>query len=79
MANIEEEEGRYYIHISNIPRIDKSAFINCIVQLVTDQVIEGVSNLRDESDRQGIRIILEIKKGFYPQKILDQLMSLLPS
>ncbi len=74
-AEIEEtNNGRYQIRISEIPyQVNKSAMIERMAELVTDKVIEGISDIRDESDREGIRIIIELKKDSYPQKILNQL------
>ncbi len=74
-ADIEEMSGnRYHIRISEIPyQVNKSVMIEKMAQLVTDKVIQGISDIRDESDREGIRIIIELKKDAYPQKILNQL------
>ncbi len=74
-AEIEEvKEGRYHIRISEIPyQVNKSTMIEKMAQLVNDKVIVGISDIRDESDRDGIRIIIELKKDAYPQKILNQL------
>lgn len=44
-----------------------------MARLVNDKVIAGISDIRDESDREGIRIIIELKKDSYPQKVLNQL------
>ncbi len=77
-ADIEEHTGgRYRIRISEIPyQVNKSTMIEKMAQLVTDKVIQGISDIRDESDRDGIRIIIELKKDAYPQKILNQLFKL---
>ena len=73
-ADIEEVGNRYVIRISELPyQVNKSVLIERIAELVTDKVIAGISDIRDESDRQGIRIIIELKKDSYPQKILNQL------
>jgi len=74
-AEIEEGKGgRYQIRISEIPfQVNKSAMIEKMARLVTDKVIQGISDIRDESDREGIRIIIELKKEAYPQKVLNQL------
>ncbi|HRH93343.1 MAG TPA: DNA gyrase subunit A [Candidatus Peribacteria bacterium] len=74
-AEIEEGTGnRQIIRISELPyQVNKSVLIERIAQLVTDKVIVGISDLRDESDRDGIRIIIELKKDSYPQKILNQI------
>ncbi len=73
-AEIEEAGNRNIIRISEIPyQVNKTSLIERIAELVTDKVIAGISDLRDESDRDGIRIIIELKKDSYPQKILNQL------
>jgi len=74
-AEIEEmNNGRYHIRVSEIPyQVNKSTMIEKMAQLVTDKIIVGISDIRDESDRDGIRIIVELKKDAYPQKILNQL------
>ncbi|MBP9750408.1 MAG: DNA gyrase subunit A, partial [Candidatus Peribacteraceae bacterium] len=78
-AEIEEigSSGRYHIRISEIPyQVNKTTLIERMAELVTEKVIVGVSDLRDESDREGIRIIVELKKDAYPQKVLNQLFQL---
>lgn len=74
-AEIEElKNGRFHIRISEIPyQVNKSVMIEKIARLVTDKVIQGVSDVRDESDRDGIRVIIELKKDSYPQKVLNLL------
>jgi DNA gyrase subunit A len=74
-AEIEEvKDGRYQIRISEIPyQVNKSTMIEKMAALVNDKIIQGISDIRDESDREGIRIIIEMKKDAYPQKILNQL------
>lgn len=74
-AEIEEmNNNRFHIRISEIPyQVNKSTLIEKMANLVNDKVIVGISDIRDESDRDGIRIIVELKKDAYPQKILNQL------
>lgn len=73
-AEIEEMKGRYHIRISEIPyQVNKSTMIEKMAQLTTDKVIQGISDIRDESDREGIRVIIDLKKDAYPQKVLNQL------
>jgi DNA gyrase subunit A len=74
-AEIEEmNSGRFHIRISEIPyQVNKSTLIEKMADLVNEKVIVGISDIRDESDREGIRIIVELKKDAYPQKILNQL------
>lgn len=73
-ADIEEVGNRYIIRISELPyQVNKSVLITRVAELVTDKIIQGISDIRDESDRDGIRVIIELKKDSYPQKILNQL------
>jgi DNA gyrase subunit A len=73
VAEIEEVKGRQQIKITEIPyQVNKSALVERMATLVQDKVIQGVSDIRDESNREGIRIIVELKKDSYPQKILNQ-------
>jgi len=74
-AEIEEmKNGRYQIRISELPyQVNKSTLVERIAKLVTDKIIQGVSDIRDESDRDGIRVVVELKRDSYPQKILNQL------
>lgn len=74
-AEIEEVAGgRFQIRINEIPyQVNKSAMIEKMAQLVNDKIIQGISDIRDESDRDGIRIIIELKKDAYPQKVLNLL------
>ena len=62
------------IIITEIPyQVNKTNLIESIVRLVEDKKIEGVSDLRDESDRDGMRIVIELKKDAIPQVILNNL------
>ncbi len=77
-ADIEETTGgRYIIRISEIPyQVNKANMIERMAELVNEKIIVGISDIRDESDRDGIRIIIELKKDAYPQKILNQLFKM---
>jgi len=74
-TNIEEtKSGKIRIIISELPyQVNKSEMIQKIAQLVTDKKIIGISDLRDESDRHGIRVVVEIKKNGKPKAILNKL------
>lgn len=73
-ATIEHEKNRDQIVITEIPyQLNKSNLIESIVNLINNKKIEGVSDLRDESDKSGIRIVLELKRDAHPQIILNQL------
>jgi DNA gyrase subunit A len=67
------------IVITEIPfQVNKARLIEKIADLVRDKKVEGVSDIRDESDREGIRIVLEVKRGEVPEIILNQLYKLTP-
>lgn len=69
-----QKSGRESIIIGDIPyQVNKSNVLEQIAGLVTEKKIEGVSDLRDESDKDGIRIVIELKKDAEAQVILNQL------
>jgi DNA gyrase subunit A len=73
VAEIEEVKGRQQIKITEIPyQVNKSSLVERMAELVNEKIVQGVSDIRDESNREGIRIIVELKKDSYPQKILNQ-------
>ena len=74
-AHIEtKKSGKESIIISEIPfQVNKSNLIEKIADLVRDKKIEGISDLRDESDKDGMRIVIETKRGSVPEVILNQL------
>lgn len=74
-ARIEREaKGGDSIIISELPyQVNKARLIEKIAELVRERRIEGISDIRDESDRDGIRIVLELKRGEVPQVILNNL------
>ena len=70
----ENKHNDFQIIISELPyQINKSVLVEKIAELVKDKKIEGIKNLRDESDRDGIRVVLDLKKDSYPKKILNSL------
>ena len=77
-ANIEEKaNGKYQIVITEIPyMVNKAKMVERIAELVKDKRIEGISDLRDESDRDGMRVVVELKKEANPQVVLNHLYSL---
>lgn len=74
-AEIEERKsGSYQIAVSEIPyQVNKADLIIKIADLVQNKKIEGVRDIRDESDREGLRVVIEMKNDANPQKILNQL------
>jgi DNA gyrase subunit A len=79
-ATIEERKGgRFAIIVTEIPyQVNKSTLVTKIADLVRDKKIVGISDVRDESNREGIRVVIELKKESYPKKILNQLYKFTP-
>ncbi|MFL5560543.1 MAG: DNA gyrase subunit A, partial [Gemmatimonadaceae bacterium] len=75
-AVIEEKESssKSQIVITEIPyQVNKSTLVKSIAELVRDKKLEGISDLRDESDREGMRIVIELKRDAIPRVVLNQL------
>src|SRR5438046_2908904 len=75
-AVIEEKEstGKHQIVVAEIPyQVNKSNLIAQIAELVNAKKLEGISDLRDESDREGMRIVIELKRDAVPAVVLNQL------
>jgi DNA gyrase subunit A len=67
-------KDRQAIIVTEIPyQVNKSRLIERIAQLVNDKVVDDISDIRDESDRDGMRIVVELKRGTEPQIVLNQL------
>ncbi|NBB90450.1 MAG: DNA topoisomerase (ATP-hydrolyzing) subunit A [Spirochaetes bacterium] len=70
------QAGRDMILVTEIPyMVNKATLITRIAELVRDRRIDGISDLRDESDRNGLRIVIELKRGAGPKIILNQLFT----
>jgi len=78
VANIEEtKKGRHHIIVTEMPyAVNKATLIEKIAELVKDKKITTISDLRDESARGKVRIVIELKKDAYPKKVLNQLYKL---
>ena len=75
--DVEEKSGREKLIIKSIPyQVNKSLLIEKIAQLVKDKKIEGIRDLRDESNREGIRVVIELRKNIEPETIKRQLYKL---
>ena len=74
VAEIEDEEKKPRIIISEIPfQVNKSRMIEQMASLVHEKKIDGISDIRDESDKDGIRVVIELKRASQPLTILNQL------
>ena len=73
-AEIEEGTKGFQIVITEIPyQVNKSEMIEKMAGLVTDKKIEGIRDMRDESDKDGLRVVIELKQDAQPQKVLNNL------
>ncbi len=73
-ANIEEVNGRECIIVNEIPyQVNKAEMIRKTAELINDKKIEGISNIRDESDRKGMRIVYILKRDAIPNIVLNKL------
>ncbi len=71
---IEDKKNKQQIVITEIPyQVNKSALLEKIAELASDKKIEGIRDLRDESDKDGMRIVIELKTDAVPQKVLNNL------
>ena len=75
VAAIEEtKKGRHQIVVTEMPyAVNKATLIEKIAELVKDKKINSISDLRDESARGAVRVVIELKKDAYPKKVLNQL------
>ena len=80
VASVEETKaGRQRIVISEIPyQVNKAGLVEKIADLVRDKKVGGISDIRDESSRGTVRVVIDLKKDAYPKKLLNQLYKLTP-
>lgn len=73
---VENKNGSFVIIVKEIPySVNKATLLEKIADLVKDKKIEGIKDLRDESNKDGVRIVIELKKEAFPKKILNQLFN----
>ena len=76
---VEGKKGRHQIVITEIPyALNKESLVLKIAELANTKKITGISDLRDESSRGNVRIVIDLKKDAYPKKLLNQLYKLTP-
>jgi DNA gyrase subunit A len=74
---VEEKAGQFQIIVTEIPyQVNKSTLIEKIAELVSEKKLEGIRDLRDESNKDGIRVVVELKKDAYPKKVLNHLFKM---
>lgn len=71
---VEKKDGAEQIVITEIPyQVLKSTLVEDLANLVTEKKVEGIKDIRDLSDREGMRIVIDVKRGFEPKRILNRL------
>ncbi|QQG45826.1 MAG: DNA gyrase subunit A [Candidatus Niyogibacteria bacterium] len=71
---VEKKQGQFQIIVSSIPyQVNKSELIIKIAELVREKKIEGIRDVRDESDKEGLRVVIDLKQDAFAQKILNNL------
>jgi DNA gyrase subunit A len=77
-AEIKEgKTGQFQILVTEVPyQVNKAEMLEKIATLVQEKKIEGIKDLRDESNKDGVRVVIDLKKDSYPKKILNQLFKL---
>ncbi len=76
-TEIEEYKKSYRIIVHEIPyQVNKATLLEKIALLVREKKVEGIRDLRDESNKDGVRIVIELKKDAYPKKVLNRLFQL---
>lgn len=69
-----ERGGRQALIVDELPyQVNKKTFVEKIAELVNEKKIEGISDLRDESDKSGMRVVIELKRGEVPEVVLNNL------
>lgn len=74
VVDVEETKKGSAIVITELPyQVNKAALAIKIAELVKEKIVDGISNIRDESDKKGMRLVIELKRGEIPQVVLNQL------
>ncbi|MFH1508635.1 MAG: DNA gyrase subunit A [bacterium] len=74
---VEQKKGNFHIIITEVPfQVNKATMIEKIADLVKTKRLEGIKDLRDESDKDGVRVVVELKKEAFPNKVLNRLYTL---
>ncbi|MBI5077626.1 DNA gyrase subunit A [Candidatus Falkowbacteria bacterium] len=74
---VEDKQGQFKIIVSEIPyQINKSSLLEKIADLVKEKKLEDIRDVRDESDKDGVRVVIELKRDAYPKKVLNRLFKL---
>lgn len=70
----EMDNGKHRIVVSEIPyQVNKATMIEAIANLVKEKIVEGITDIRDESNKEGIRVVIELRRDVIPEVVLNQL------
>lgn len=73
-TEIREKDDHHMILVTEMPyQVNKASVVEKIAELVKEKRIEGIKDLRDESNKEGVRVVVELKRDAYPKKVLNQL------
>ena len=76
-TEIVETKTGFRIVVTEIPyQVNKASLLEKIAELVRDKKVEGIKDLRDESNKEGVRVVIELKRDAYPKKVLNRLFNL---
>lgn len=76
---VEGKKDAHQIVVTEIPyMVNKASLLEKIADLVREKKLDGIRDLRDESNKEGVRIVIELKKDAYPRKVLNQLYQMTP-
>jgi len=76
---VEDKNGQFKILITEVPyQLNKATFLEKIAELVKEKKLEDIKDVRDESDKDGVRVVIELKRDAYPKKVLNRLFKLTP-
>lgn len=76
-TDVEENKRGFQIVVTEVPyQVNKANLLEKIARLVTEKRIDGIRDLRDESNKKGVRVVVELKKDAYPKKVLNRLFKL---
>src|SRR5690606_13808517 len=71
---VERKDGQFNIIVNEVPyQVNKATLLEKIAQMVNDKKIDGIRDLRDESNKEGVRVVIELKRDAYPKKVLNAL------
>ncbi len=74
---VEDKKGNNAIIVTEIPyMVNKANMIEKMADLIRDKKLEGIKDLRDESNKEGVRVVIELKRDAYPRKVLNRLYQL---